>query len=270
MGHLVQMSGLAVQNFVSAAVGIAVAVALMRGFARQQTTLVGNFWVDLVRICWRVLLPISVIGALALVAMGIPQNLSSGHAVTSLVGQAQTIPGGPVASQEVIKELGTNGGGFFNANSAHPFENPNPLSNLFTTFLMLVIPVSLTRTFGLIVGDKRQGYALLGVMATIWGAFVAATTFFEVRGTSALAATAAGAAMEGKETRFGEWASTLWAMTTTGTSTGAVNAAHDSLTPLSGGFALFHMMLGEVTPGGTGSGLYGMLCWPFSPCSWPV
>ena len=259
MGHLVQMAGLAVQNFVSAAVGIAVAVALMRGFARQQTTLVGNFWVDLVRICWRVLLPISVIGALALVAMGIPQNLSPGHAVTSLVGQAQTIPGGPVASQEVIKELGTNGGGFFNANSAHPFENPNPLSNLFTTFLMLIIPVSLTRTFGLIVGDKRQGYALLGVMATIWGVFVAATTFFEVRGTSALAATAAGGAMEGKETRFGEWASTLWAMTTTGTSTGAVNAAHDSLTPFSGGFALFHMMLGEVTPGGTGSGLYGML-----------
>ncbi len=128
------------------------------------------------------LLPIAVLGALALVAMGIPQNLSPGHAVTSLVGQAQTIPGGPVASQEVIKELGTNGGGFYNANSAHPFENPNPLSNLFTTFLMLVIPVSLTRTFGLIVGDKRQGYALLGVMATIWGVFLAAATFFEVRG----------------------------------------------------------------------------------------
>ncbi len=259
MGHLVQMAGLAVQNFVSAAVGIAVAVALMRGFARQQTTLVGNFWVDLVRTCWRVLLPIAVIGAVALVLMGIPQNLSPGHAVTSLVGQAQTVPGGPVASQEVIKELGTNGGGFYNANSAHPFENPNPLSNLFTTFLLLVIPVSLTRTFGLIVGDKRQGYALLGVMATIWGVFLAATTFFEVRGTSALAAAAAGGAMEGKETRFGEWASTLWAISTTGTSTGAVNAAHDSLTPISGGFALFHMMLGEVTPGGTGSGLYGML-----------
>jgi len=259
MGHLVQMSGLAVQNFVSAAVGIAVAVALTRGFARSQTTLIGNFWVDLVRCCGRVLLPMAVLGTLALVAMGVVQNLSAGHQVTSLVGQAQTVPGGPVASQEVIKQLGTNGGGFYNANSAHPFENPNPLSSLFATFLMLVLPVSLTRAFGLMVGDKRQGYAVLAVMGTIWGLFLAAATLFEARGASSLAAAAAGGAMEGKETRFGIWASTLWAIATTGTSTGAVNAAHDSLTPLTGGLAMFHMMLGEVTPGGTGSGLYGML-----------
>jgi K+-transporting ATPase ATPase A chain len=181
--------------------------------------------------------------------MGVVQNLSGGHEVTSLVGQGQHLPGGPVASQEVIKELGTNGGGFYNANSAHPFENPNGLSNLFEIFLMLVIPVALTRTFGLMVKDKRQGYAILGVMTTLWVAFTAALTVFEVRGHS----------MEGKETRFGEWASALFSSTTTGTSTGAVNAAHDSYSPLGGGTALFHMMLGEVTPGGTGSGLYGML-----------
>jgi K+-transporting ATPase ATPase A chain len=259
MGHLVQMAGLAVQNFVSAAVGIAVAVALVRSFARSQTTLLGNFWVDLVRCCGRVLLPMAVLGTLALVAMGVVQNLSAGHHVISLVGQAQTVPGGPVASQEVIKELGTNGGGFYNANSAHPFENPSPTSNLFTNFLMLVLPVSLTRAFGLMVRDRRQGYALLAVMGTIWGLFLVGATFFETRGSGSVAAAAAGGAMEGKETRFGVWASTLWAISTTGTSTGAVNAAHDSLTPLSGGLALFHMMLGEVTPGGTGSGLYGML-----------
>ncbi|MEV8377859.1 potassium-transporting ATPase subunit KdpA [Kribbella sp. NPDC056861] len=249
MGHLVQFAGLAVQNFLSAAVGITVAVALIRGFARSKTNRLGNFWVDLTRTITRILLPMAVIGGLALVAMGVVQNLSGGHEVTSLIGQGQHLPGGPVASQEVIKELGTNGGGFYNANSAHPFENPNPLSNLFEIFLMLVIPVALTRTFGLMVNDKRQGYAILGVMTTLWAAFTAALTAFEVRGDS----------LEGKETRFGEWASTLFSSTTTGTSTGAVNAAHDSYSPLGGGTALFHMMLGEVTPGGTGSGLYGML-----------
>ena len=258
MGHLVQFAGLAVQNFLSAAVGITVAIALIRGFARTKTDRLGNFWVDLTRTVIRVLLPIAILGGLVLVAMGVVQNFSGGHEVTSVVGQTQTLPGGPVASQEVIKELGTNGGGFYNANSAHPFENPNGLSNLFEIFLLLVIPVALTRTFGLMVKDKRQGYAILGVMATLWTAFTFAATLFEVNG-SGTATRAAGAAMEGKETRFGEWASALFASSTTGTSTGAVNSAHDSFTPLGGGTALFHMMLGEVTPGGTGSGLYGML-----------
>ncbi|MDX2968512.1 potassium-transporting ATPase subunit KdpA [Kribbella solani] len=258
MGHLVQFAGLAVQNFVSAAVGMTVVIALIRGFTRSKTDRVGNFWVDLTRTLLRILLPMAVIGGLALVAMGVVQNFSGGHEVTSVVGQTQTIPGGPVASQEVIKELGTNGGGFYNANSAHPFENPNGLSNLFEIFLLLVIPVCMTRTFGLMVKDKRQGYAILGVMGTIWAAFTFSATFFETRGAGT-ATQAAGAAMEGKETRFGEWASALFASSTTGTSTGAVNSAHDSFTPLGGGTALFHMMLGEVTPGGTGSGLYGML-----------
>ncbi|HET6297755.1 MAG TPA: potassium-transporting ATPase subunit KdpA [Kribbella sp.] len=258
MGHLVQFAGLAVQNFVSAAVGIVVAVALIRGFARAKTNQLGNFWVDLTRTVLRVLLPIAILGGLVLVAMGVVQNFSGGHEVTSVVGQTQHIPGGPVASQEIIKELGTNGGGFYNANSGHPFENPNPLSNLFEIFLLLVIPVCLTRTFGLMVKDKRQGYAILGVMGTLWAAFTFAATFFENQGAGT-ATRAAGAAMEGKETRFGEWASALFATSTTGTSTGAVNSAHDSFTALGGGTALFHMMLGEVTPGGTGSGLYGML-----------
>jgi K+-transporting ATPase ATPase A chain len=258
MGHLVQLAGLAVQNFVSAAVGIAVAIALIRGFRRSKTDRLGNFWVDLTRTLLRVLLPMAVVGGLLLVVFGAVQNFSGGHEVTSVVGQTQTLPGGPVASQEVIKELGTNGGGYYNANSAHPFENPNGLSNLLEIFLMLVIPVSLTRTFGLMVKDKRQGYAILGVMATLWTAFTFVATIFESVGSGA-ATQAAGAAMEGKETRFGIWASSLFTATTTGTSTGAVNAAHDSYTPLGGGTAMFQMMLGEVTPGGVGSGLYGML-----------
>jgi K+-transporting ATPase ATPase A chain len=258
MGHLVQFAGLAVQNFLSAAVGITVAIALIRGFSRSRTDRVGNFWVDLVRTVLRVLLPIAVVGTVLLVAMGVVQNFSGGHEVTSVVGQTQHLPGGTVASQEVIKELGTNGGGYYNANSAHPFENPNPLSNLFEIFLLLLIPVCLTRTFGVMVKDKRQGYAILGVMGTIWAAFVFLATLFEVQGAGT-ATQAAGAAMEGKETRFGEWASSLFAVSTTGTSTGAVNSMHDSFTPLGGGVPLFHMMLGEVTPGGTGTGLYGML-----------
>jgi potassium-transporting ATPase potassium-binding subunit len=258
LGHLVQFAGLAVQNFLSAAVGIVVAIAVIRGFARSRTERLGNFWVDLTRTVLRILLPIAVVGTLVLVAMGVVQNFSGGHEVTSVVGQTQTIPGGPVASQEIIKELGTNGGGYYNANSAHPFENPNPLSDLFEIFLLLVIPFSLTRTFGLMIKDKRQGYAILGVMGALWAAFTFSATFFEARGAGT-ATQAAGAAMEGKETRFGEWASALFASSTTGTSTGAVNAAHDSFTPLGGGTALFHMMLGEVSPGGTGTGLYGML-----------
>jgi K+-transporting ATPase ATPase A chain len=258
MGHLVQFAGLAVQNFVSAAVGMSVAIALVRGFVRSRTERLGNFWVDLTRTVLRVLLPLAIVGGLLLVATGVVQNLSGPHEITTITGQPQSIPGGPVASQEVIKQLGTNGGGFYNANSAHPFENPNGLSNLVEIFLLLLIPVCLTRTFGLMVKDKRQGYAILGVMTTLWVAFTAAATAFEVNGAGT-ATQAAGAAMEGKETRFGEWASALFASSTTGTSTGAVNSAHDSFTALGGGTALFHMMLGEVSPGGVGSGLYGLL-----------
>ncbi len=258
MGHLTQMAGLAVQNFASAAVGLAVAVALIRGFTRSRTERIGSFWVDLVRTIVRILLPLAVVGGLALVAMGAVQSLSSGTDVTTLTGQTQTITGGPVASQEVIKELGTNGGGFYNANSSHPFENPNPLSNLFEIFLLLVIPVALTRTFGLMVRDKRQGYAILAAMGAIWALLVTAVTALELHHPGT-AARLAGASMEGKETRFGEAASSLFAVSTTGTSTGAVDAFHSSFSAIGGGLLIFNMGLGEVAPGGVGSGLYGML-----------
>lgn len=258
MGHLAQMAGLAVQNFASAAVGMAVAVALVRGFIRSRTDRLGNFWVDLVRGCLRILLPIAVVGGLALVALGAVQNFSSGTEVTTLVGRSQTITGGPVASQEVIKELGTNGGGFYNANSAHPFENPNALSNILEIFLLLVIPVSLTCTFGRMVKDKRQGYAILAAMGTLWALVVTTISTLEAAHPGT-ALTLAGASMEGKETRFGEAASSLFAASTTGTSTGAVNSFHSSFTALGGGLAIFNMGLGEVSPGGVGTGLYGML-----------
>ncbi|MGH3867182.1 MAG: potassium-transporting ATPase subunit KdpA [Pseudonocardiaceae bacterium] len=258
MGHLVQMAGLAVQNFVSAAVGIVVVIALIRGFTRSRTDRVGNFWVDVTRACLRLLLPISVVFALVLLAGGVVDNFSAGHTVITLAGQHQTITGGPVASQEAIKELGTNGGGFYNANSAHPFENPNPVTNLVEIFLLLVIGVSLTRTFGTMVGDKRQGYVILAVMAVIWVASTAAISFLE-SGQHSVVAVAAGGALEGKEVRFGIPASTLFTASTTLTSTGAVNNAHDSLSPLGGGIAILNMMLGEIAPGGTGSGLYGIV-----------
>ncbi len=258
MGHLTQMAGLAVQNFVSAAVGIAVAVAVVRGFSRSRTDRIGNFWVDLVRIIVRVLLPLSVAAAVLLIAMGAVQNFSAGTEATTLVGDVQTLTGGPVASQEVIKELGTNGGGFYNANSSHPFENPNALSNLFEIFMLLLIPVALTRTFGVLVGDKRQGYAILATMGVIWAVLVTAVTTLEVHHPGT-ALEAAGASMEGKEVRFGEWASSLFAVSTTGTSTGAVDSFHSSYTGVGGGLLLFNMGLGEVAPGGVGSGLYGIL-----------
>jgi K+-transporting ATPase ATPase A chain len=258
MGHLTQMAGLAVQNFVSAAVGMAVAVAVIRGFTRARTDRLGNFWVDLVRGCLRVLLPLAVLGTLVLVALGVVQNLSAGTDVTTLTGQTQTLTGGPVASQEVIKELGTNGGGFYNANSAHPFENPTPVSNLVEVFLLLLLPVALTRTFGLLVGDVRQGHALLATMGLIWAAVVTSVSLLEVSHPGT-AFQLAGAAMEGKETRFGEAASSLFAVSTTGTSSGAVNSFHSSYTAVSGGLLLFNMGLGEVAPGGVGSGLYGLL-----------
>ncbi|MFD4026832.1 potassium-transporting ATPase subunit KdpA [Streptomyces sp. NPDC058576] len=258
MGHVVQTGGLAVQNFLSAAVGMAVAVALVRGFARSRTGDLGNFWADLVRGTVRILIPISVIGAIVLVACGAIQNFSGIHQVGQFMGGTQEWNGGAVASQEAIKELGTNGGGYFNANSAHPFENPNPLSNLFEIFLILLIPFALTRTFGRMVGSLRQGYAILGTMAVIWIGFTALMmwTEFAHRGP---AFEIAGGAMEGKETRFGIAGSSIFAVATTLTSTGAVNSFHSSYTGFGGGITMLGMQLGEIAPGGVGSGLYGML-----------
>ncbi|MGH8828352.1 MAG: potassium-transporting ATPase subunit KdpA [Jiangellaceae bacterium] len=258
LGYLAQMAGLAVQNFVSAAVGIAVAVALIRGLSRKKTDRLGNFWVDLTRATVRVLLPIAAVFALALVAGGVVQNLSGPEEITTLTGGAQTVVGGPVASQESIKELGTNGGGFFNANSAHPFENPNAVTNLVEIFLLLLIPTALPRAYGRMVGDIRQGYAVLAAMAVLWAGSLAAVTAAETAGMGA-APEAAGAALEGKEVRFDTWASALFAASTTGTSTGAVNSMHDSYTGAGGGAVMLNMMLGEVSPGGVGSGLYGIV-----------
>ncbi|MEU8368899.1 potassium-transporting ATPase subunit KdpA [Micromonospora tulbaghiae] len=258
MGHLVQMAGLAVQNFVSAAVGIAVAVALVRGFARSRTGELGNFWVDLTRVTLRILLPIAVLGALALMLGGVVQNLSGGTDVTTLTGGTQTVTGGPVASQEVIKELGTNGGGFYNANSAHPFENPTAWTNWLEIFLILVIPFSLPRVFGRMVGQKRQGYAIVAVMAILAVAGITLTNVFELTGDGTVPQ-AVGAALEGKEVRFDVSNSATFAAATTLTSTGAVNSFHDSYTALGGMMPLVDMMLGEVAPGGVGAGLYGLL-----------
>ncbi|WP_314241783.1 potassium-transporting ATPase subunit KdpA [Streptomyces sp. DSM 40907] len=258
MGHVVQTGGLAVQNFVSAAVGMAVAVALVRGFARSRTGELGNFWADLVRGTVRILLPISVIGAIVLVACGAIQNFAGIHEVGQFLGGSQQWNGGAVASQEVIKELGTNGGGYFNANSAHPFENPTPFSNLFEVFLILVIPFAMTRTFGRMVGNLRQGYAILATMGVIWVGFTALMMWTEFAHHGP-ALQAAGGAMEGKETRFGVGASAIFSVATTLTSTGAVNSFHSSYTGLGGGIQLLGMQLGEIAPGGTGSGLYGML-----------
>ena len=258
MGYLVQMSGLAVQNFMSAAAGIVVAIALIRGFIRSRTGNLGNFWTDLTRITLRVLLPLSIVGGLILAAGGVIDNFASYHTLTTLAGGHQTMVGGPVASQEVIKEMGNNGGGFFNANSAHPFENPNPFTNIFEIFLLLVIPFALTRTFGSMVKDRRQGYALLAIMAILWLASVGAMTLFEAQ-HAGLAPQLAHAAMEGKEVRFGIPGSSLFAASTTVTSTGAVNSFLDSFTPFGGGVALFNMMMGEVVPGGAGAGMYGIL-----------
>lgn len=258
-GHLVQMTGLAVQNFVSAAVGMAVAVALVRGFARQHTAELGNFWVDLVRGSLRILLPISILAAVLLIAGGVIQNFHlHDQVVSTLAGPPQTIPGGPVASQEAIKELGTNGGGFYNANSAHPFENPTPWTNWAEIFLLLVISFSLPRTFGRLVGSTRQGHAITAVMALLALISVTGRLRFQLQAHGTVPQ-AAGAAMEGVEQRFGAIGSAVFADATTLTSTGAVNSAHDSFTSLGGLMALFNMQLGEVAPGGTGSGLYGML-----------
>jgi K+-transporting ATPase ATPase A chain len=258
MGHLVQMAGLTVQNFVSAAVGMAVAIALVRGFIRAGSDRIGNFWVDLTRSVTRVLLPISVVAAIVLVALGVTMSLRAGVDVTTVDGQQATIALAPTASQEAIKELGTNGGGIFNANSAHTFENPNAWTNLLEIFLLLVIPVCLTRAFGMMVRDTRQGHVLLAVMGALWGGLLAVAWWAEMH-PNGPATLAAGAALEGKEIRFGIPGSVLFAVSTTGTSTGTINSLHDSYTGLGGGVTLLNMLLGEVAPGGVGAGLYGIL-----------
>lgn len=258
VGYLTQAAGLAVQNFVSAAVGLAVAVALIRGFTRQGTDRLGNFWVDLTRSVIRVLLPIAAIVAVLLVLGGVVQNLVAPHEIRTITGGTQHLLGGPVASQEAIKELGTNGGGFFNANSAHPLENPNPFTNLVEIVAILLIPFALVSAFGKMVGDRKQARTIGLVMATLLGAMILITTVSELAHPGT-AAQLAGGALEGKESRFGVPGSTLFASATTGTSTGAVNAAHDSLSAFAGGAVLLNMALGEIAPGGVGSGLYGML-----------
>ncbi len=258
LGYTVQAAGLVVQNFLSAAVGIAVAIALVRGFAARRTGVLGNFWVDLVRVTLRLLLPVSVVVAVVFIAGGVVQNVAGFTDVSTITGATQTIPGGPIASQEAIKIFGTNGGGFANANSAHPFENPTPWTNLLQVFLLLAVPVAMPRAFGRIVGDDRQGYAILAAMATIAVVSIAVGSWLEALGQGA-APVLAGGPMEGKEVRFGVFGSTLFAGATTLTSTGAVDSMHDSFTALGGLMPMVNMMLGEVAPGGVGSGLYGML-----------
>jgi len=258
LGYTVQAIGLTVQNFLSAAVGMAVVAALIRGLVRTHTDRLGNFWVDLTRISLRVLLPLAFVTALVFIAAGVIQNLSPPTDITTLAGSTQTLPGGLVASQEAIKELGTNGGGYLNANSAHPFENPSAVTNLLQIVLMLAIPFSLPRTFGALVGSRKQGHAILAAMVVLWAGAVAATIAVQ-NAHPGLALQAAGAATEGQETRFGIPMSALFAVSTTMTSTGAVDSMHSSYTGLGGGVLLLNMLLGEIAPGGTGSGLYGML-----------
>jgi K+-transporting ATPase ATPase A chain len=268
MSQFTQMAGLALHNFVSAAAGAAVAVALIRGLTRRKSPTIGNFWVDLVRTCVRVLLPLAFIAALALASQGVIQNLHGSHTVTTLAGHTQVIPGGPVASQEAIKEGGQNGGGFFGANSAHPFENPNPITNWIQLLLILLIPFSFPFAFGKMGGDRKQGWVIFTAMFALWLVSSVLAMNFEAHGSAKLSAAGAnqnatalqgGGNMEGKETRFGSATCGLYAVTTTGTSDGAVDCQHDSLTPLGGGVALVNIMFGEISPGGTGSGLYGML-----------
>jgi potassium-transporting ATPase potassium-binding subunit len=257
MSHLIQMAGLTVQNFVSAAVGIAVAVALVRGLIRRRSATIGNFWADLTRTTTRVLLPLATVLALVLVSQGAVQSLRGNAEATTVEGATQSIWRGPVGSQEAIKELGTNGGGPANANSAHPFENPTAFTSLLENWALLVIPFALAFAFGRLVGDRRQGWAVFAAMFVLWIASAGLAMGFELDGNPRIDASAPN--MEGKEVRFGAAASGLFAASTTGTSTGAVIAAHDSFTPLGGAVPLLNMMLGEVSPGGVGAGLYGIL-----------
>jgi potassium-transporting ATPase potassium-binding subunit len=268
LSSFTQMVGLTVQNFVSAATGMAVMAALIRGLARRRADTVGNFWVDLTRTTLRILVPIAFVGALVYVGTGVVQNLHGFDVIKTLEGRSQVIPGGPTASQEAIKMLGTNGGGFFNVNSAHPFSNPSGLSDLFGLFFILLIPVSLTYTYGKMVGEQRQGWVLLAVMVVIWALVVGLTTMFALNGNPKLTAAGAnqatttsqpGGNLEGKEVRFGTPASATWCASTTGTSNGSVNSMHDSFTPLGGMMCMIHMKLGEISPGGVGVGLNGML-----------
>jgi K+-transporting ATPase ATPase A chain len=258
LGYIIQMVGLTVQNFASAAVGIAVAIALVRGFARKKTDRLGNFWVDLTRICFRILLPISIVFAIVFVGAGMIENFHHYATIHTISGGSQTLTGGPIASQEVIKELGTNGGGFANVNSAHPFENPTVWTNWLQIFLLLCISFSLPRTFGTMIGDRRQGRAIVAVMALL-AILSAGLNLGAQEAHHGTVPTAVGAATEGTEQRFGVPDSAIFATGTTLTSTGAVDSFHDSYTSLAGGTLLLNMMLGEVAPGGTGSGLYGIL-----------
>ncbi len=262
MSHLSQMTGLAVQNFLSAATGIALALAFVRAFARSGAATVGNFWVDVTRVTLYVLLPLSLLVALAFVATGVPQTLAGSTDATTLEGARQAIALGPVASQEAIKQLGTNGGGFFNTNAAHPFENPSAWSNMLSIWSMLLVSTALVIAFGQMIGDARQGHALLAAMALLLIAGVAIVYWAEARGNpllTRLGVDVAAGNMEGKELRFGQPMSALYVAVTTGLSCGAVNAMHNSLTPLGGLVPLFLIQLGEILPGGVGSGLYGML-----------
>ena len=268
MSYFVQMAALTVQNFASAAAGIAVAIALVRGFVRQEKKTIGNFWVDVTRATVYVLLPMSIVAALLFCSMGVIQNLHPYTTLTTVEGAKQVIAQGPVASQEAIKQLGTNGGGFFNANSAHPFENPTPLSNLLQMFLIFVIPAALTYTFGRMVKDTRQGWAIFAAFSVMFVAGVFVTYHFEQAGNPILSklgiestptAGQAGGNMEGKEVRFGIANSALFATVTTDASCGAVNSMHDSYTPIGGLVPMFNMMTGEVVFGGVGAGLYGIL-----------
>jgi K+-transporting ATPase ATPase A chain len=267
MGYLVQMSGLAVQNFLSAATGIVVAIALVRGLARHSAQGIGNFWVDITRATLYILLPLSIVVAVVLLSQGVIQNFDAYKEVAGLQSP-QTLAMGPVASQEAIKELGTNGGGFFNANSAHPFENPTPFSNFIEILAILLIPTALAYSFGYMVGDRRQGWAVLAAMLILLVSMMSVAQFSEQDGNPQIAALGvdqnasplqSGGNMEGKEARFGIGASALFAAVTTGTSCGAVNSMHDSYTPMGGLVPLFLMQLGEVAPGGVGTGLYSML-----------
>jgi K+-transporting ATPase ATPase A chain len=268
MSHLSQMVGLTVQQFVSAAAGMAVMAALIRGLSRAGRRTIGNFWVDLIRTVTRILLPLSFVFAIVLVATGVIMNTHGFTTVHTVAGATQKIPGGPNASMEAIKQLGTNGGDFFNVNSAHPFSNPNGFSDFLELYAILIIPFALAFTFGRMVKDKRQGYAVFAVMFVIWLAFSLVAIFAEVGGNSKLdargvdqtvSATSPGGNAEGKEVRFGPTASGLWCASTTGTSNGSVNSMHDSYTPLGGMTCLLHMKLGEISPGGVGVGLNGLL-----------
>ena len=262
MSHLTQMLGLTVHNFLSAATGLAMAFALVRGFARSSVATVGNFWADLTRVTLYILLPISVVGALVFVALGMPQTLAGAVDATTLEGAKQAISIGPVASQEIIKELGTNGGGFFNANSAHPFENPNAWTNFIEIWALLLIPTASVLAFGRLVGDMRQGWAILAAMAVFLIAGIAVAYWSEAVGNpilTALGLDPSAGNLEGKEVRFGQAMSVLFATATSGTSTGAVNTMHDSMTPLAGMVPMFNLLAGCIWPGGVGAGLYGFL-----------